>query len=50
MDTFPWLECAFLDYKNRHSLPKFRSYSSLCEESNGKIKYPTEFYNSFQDL
>lgn len=38
MDTFPWLESAFLDYKKRHFIPKNRCYSSLCEESNGILK------------
>ena len=37
MDSFPWLEGSFLEYKNRHFITKTKSYSSLCEESNGNF-------------
>lgn len=35
MDAFQWLEGAFLNYKQRHAILRGRSYSLLCEESNG---------------
>lgn len=50
MDTFQWLDAAFAQYKQTHSIFRTKTYSALCEESNGNYKVVHKFTFTLLDL